>query len=230
MVLTIPAAAAVSARRRGNSAERERTIRYVAKPAVFALCLLPTAWVIWRLFTGGLGANPIEAAIREIGTWGLRFLLLTLAITPLRQIFHWTVLVRFRRMIGLFAFFYVSVHLLTYVGVDQFFDWRAIWADIVKRTYITLGMIAFVLLLPLAITSTKGWIRRLGGVTWTRLHMLVYPAAILAVAHYYMLVKADVREPLIYAGILAALLGWRLVRRYAGSGVSQGRLTAARTS
>ena len=193
--------------------KREQIIRRVAKPVVFALCLGPVGWFAWLGFSGGLGANPIEATNRFFGDWGLRFLLLALAVTPLREIFGVGVVARFRRMMGLFAFFYVTLHLTSYVAIDQFFDMAAIWSDIVKRNFITIGMIAFVLLVPLAITSTTGWIKRLGGKIWQRLHRLVYVASILAVVHFYMMVKADVREPLIYAAILAALLAWRVFKR-----------------
>jgi sulfoxide reductase heme-binding subunit YedZ len=206
--------AAVLPRPPRTLSRRERLIRFAAKPLVFALCLLPLAWVVERALTDQLGANPIEAATRFLGEWGLRFLLLSLAVTPLRQLLQWPTVMRFRRMIGLFGFAYVGLHLTSYVALDQFFDLAAIWADIVKRTYITLGMAAFLLLVPLAVTSTAGWVKRLGALRWQRLHRLVYPAAVLAVAHYYMLVKADIREPLLYAAILAALLGWRVWRRW----------------
>lgn len=189
---------------------RETIIRRVAKPAVFALCLAPFLAWIWMGLTGGLGANPIEATNRYCGEWGLRFLILSLAVTPLREITGWQVIGRFRRMIGLFAFFYVCLHLSSYVGLDQFFDMAAIWADIVKRTYITVGMAAFLLLLPLAITSTKGMVRRLGGKTWKRLHRVVYLAGVLGVLHFFMMIKAGYREPTVYAVILALLLGWRV--------------------
>ncbi|MBT3359914.1 MAG: sulfoxide reductase heme-binding subunit YedZ [Rhodospirillales bacterium] len=192
---------------------REKLIRRVAKPAVFALCLGPIAWYAWLAVSGGLGANPIEATTRYFGDWGLRFMLVALAVTPLREAFGLGVLARFRRMTGLFAFFYVSLHLTSYVALDQFFDMAAVWADIIKRNFITIGMISFAMLVPLAITSTSGWMKRLGGKSWQRLHRLVYPAGILAVVHFYMMVKADVREPLIYAAILTALLAWRIFKR-----------------
>lgn len=188
-------------------------IRWVAKPAVFALCLAPLAWLVGQFLAGGLGANPIEATNRFLGDWALRFLLIALAVTPLKDLSGWAAVMRFRRMLGLFAFFYVSLHVASYVVLDQFFAWGEIWSDIVKRRYITVGMIAFVLLIPLAITSTKGMIKRLGGRRWTRLHMLVYGAAVLAVFHFFMMVKADIREPLISAAILAVLLGYRVVTR-----------------
>jgi sulfoxide reductase heme-binding subunit YedZ len=192
---------------------KEQRIRWIAKPLVFGLCLMPLTWLGWRASTGGLGANPIEAVNRFLGDWALRFLLISLAVTPLRAVLGLPVLIRFRRMLGLFAFFYVTLHLSSYVGLDQFFAWGEIWADIVKRNYITVGMIAFALLVPLALTSTKGMVKRLGGRRWKKLHMLVYPAAILAVFHFLMMVKADTREPLIYAAVLAVLLGYRVVAR-----------------
>jgi sulfoxide reductase heme-binding subunit YedZ len=184
--------------------------RWIAKPAVFVACLGPLAWLVWQVFTGGLGANPQEAMNRFLGDWALRFLLLALAVTPLRGLTGWGAVMRFRRMIGLFAFFYVVLHLTSYVVVDQTFDWPAIWADIVKRRYITVGMITFVLLLPLASTSTNGMVRRLGGRRWVRLHRLVYAAGVGGVFHFFMMVKADIREPLVYASALALLLGYRI--------------------
>ena len=189
----------------------DQGIRWVAKPTVFALCLTPVAWHVWLLFTGGLGANPIEATNRFCGEWALRFLLIALAVTPARELFGWSALARFRRMMGLFAFFYVFLHLSSYVVLDQFFHWPSIWEDIVKRNYITVGMVSFVLLLPLAVTSTKGWVKRLGGRAWKRLHRLVFPAAVLAVVHFYMMVRVDTREPLIYGAILALLLAVRSI-------------------
>lgn len=180
------------------------------KPLVFAASLLPLVWLGWQAAYGSLGVNPVETLNRTLGDWALRFLLLALAVTPLRQWTGWAPLARLRRMMGLFAFFYVSLHLASYVGVDLFFDWAALWKDVVKRTYITLGMGCFVLLLPLAATSTDGMIRRMGGKAWRKLHRLVFPAAILGVAHFWLMVKADLREPLVYALILAVLLGWRL--------------------
>jgi sulfoxide reductase heme-binding subunit YedZ len=204
MVLT------ASARRRSHLSGRERRIRLVAKPAVFVVCLLPLAALVAQAVSGGLGANPIETVNRALGDWALRFLLVALAVTPARKILGLPVLARFRRMLGLFAFFYVSLHLTSYVALDQFFEWREIWADVVKRRYITFGMAAVLLLVPLAVTSTKGWMKRIGVSTWQRLHQLVYPAAVLATVHFFMMVKADVREPAIYAVILMLLLGYRV--------------------
>lgn len=188
----------------------DKTLRFIIKPLVFALCLVPLALLIWWGFTDDLGANPIEKSNRFLGDWALRFLLIALAVTPLRILTNWAGAIRFRRMLGLFAFAYVVLHLTSYVVLDQFFDWSAIWKDIIKRWYITVGMTGVMLLLPLAITSTKGWIKRIGGKAWQKLHKLVYPAAILGVFHFYMMLKADFREPLLYAAILSVLFGIRL--------------------
>lgn len=180
------------------------------KPAVFTLSLLPLVWLAGRALTDQLGVNPVETLNRFLGDWALRFLLIALAVTPLRRLTRWAPLARLRRMMGLFAFFYVCLHLASYVGLDLYFDWAALWQDVAKRTYITLGMAAVLLLVPLAVTSTDGMIRRLGGRAWRRLHMLVFPAAILGVAHYWMMVKADISQPLLHAVVLAVLLGARL--------------------
>ena len=184
-----------------------------AKPVVFILCLLPLAWLAWRATSGGLGANPIEATNRYLGDWGLRFLLMVLAVTPFAGLSGWKGVFRVRRMLGLFAFTYVLLHLTSYVVLDHFFSWRDIWADIVKRNYITVGMATFLMLVPLAATSTKGMVRRLGGARWQKLHRLVYAAGIAGVFHFTMMVKADLREPLAYAAVLAVLLGYRVVKR-----------------
>lgn len=199
--------------RRVRGRGRERLIRYGLKPAAFVLCLAPLLWLGWLAASGGLGVNPIEAVNRYLGDWALRFLLIALAVSPVREIFGSPLVMRFRRMLGLFSFFYVTLHLCSWIGLDQFFAWPHIWADIVKRPFISVGMLAFLLLVPLALTSTSGMIKRLGARRWKRLHRLVYPAAALASLHYFMMVKADIREPLIYAGILAALLGWRAFSR-----------------
>ena len=197
-------------------------VRRYAKPVVFLLCLLPVAWLaagIYALQSGdlgaasarALGANPVEKIQDTLGIWGLRFLLLTLAVTPLRVIGGWPRLQLFRRMLGLFAFFYVMMHFAWYLFVDQAFDWQQLAADVVKRPYITAGFTAFLLLVPLAATSTQRAMRRLGR-RWGRLHRLVYPAAILGCVHFWWQVKSDIREPLVYASIAAVLLGWRLWR------------------
>jgi methionine sulfoxide reductase heme-binding subunit len=186
---------------------------------LFAASLGPLAWLAWAASSRGLGANPIETITHETGVWTLRFLMITLVVTPLRRVTGWNDLIRFRRMLGLFAFFYGSLHLLTYVWLDQFFDWASIVKDVAKRPFITAGFSAYVLLVPLALTSTAGMIRRLGGRAWRRLHRLAYVAAGLGVVHYWWLVKIDTRRPRNYAVILAILLGARLVmyvRRRAG--------------
>ncbi|MCW8829437.1 MAG: protein-methionine-sulfoxide reductase heme-binding subunit MsrQ [Gammaproteobacteria bacterium] len=179
------------------------------KPLVFTLALAPLAWLVYAALTGHLGVNPIETVTRSLGDWALRFLLLTLAVTPLRKLTGWRWPMRFRRMLGLYAFLYTTLHLAGYIVLDQFFYWPGIWEDILKRPYITVGMVSFLMLIPLAVTSTSGMMRRLGK-NWQRLHRLVYPIAIGGVLHYYMLVKADTREPLIYATILLVLLLLRL--------------------
>ncbi len=179
------------------------------KLLVFVLCLLPALQLALGWRADALGANPIETITRASGEWTLRLLLIGLCVTPLRRItgLHW--LVRLRRMLGLFAFAYAAAHFMTYLWLDQFFDWRAIAADILERPFITVGFAAFVLLLPLAATSNAFAIRRLGGRRWQALHRSVYAIAIMAVVHFWWLVKADVLEPAIYALILAALLGAR---------------------
>ncbi|BAE51873.1 sulfite oxidase heme-binding subunit YedZ [Paramagnetospirillum magneticum] len=190
------------------------------KPLLFAVCLIPLGLLVWRGASGGLGANPIEATNRFLGDWALRFLLIALAVTPLRQMTGWNAVARWRRMLGLFAFAYVVLHFSSYVGLDQFFDWSAIGREIVKRRYITLGMVAVVLLIPLALTSTNAMMRRLGGRRWQALHRLVYVIAPLGVAHHWMMVKKDITEPAIHAAILAVLLGWRGVARLRHNGAA----------
>ena len=182
--------------------------------AVWLACFAPLVWLAWRVFSDDLGANPIEALIRQIGVWGLRLLLVGLAITPAARIFKQPRLIRFRRTVGLFAFSYIGLHLLTYIGVDLFFDWNQLAKDILKRPFITLGMLGFAMLVPLAVTSTNGMIRRLGRRTWQQIHNLVYLIVPLGVVHYYLLVKADHRPPLVYAAILMVLLGWRAWDRW----------------
>lgn len=179
---------------------------------LFLLCLLPLTRLIWLGVHDGLGANPIEFITRSTGTWTLNFLLITLTITPARRLMKWPVLLRYRRMIGLFAFFYAVLHFLTYLWLDQFFDWHAILKDVVKRPFITAGFSAFILLLPLAATSTQAMMKRLGR-DWQRLHRLVYAIAALGVTHYLWLVKKDLTAPLLYAAILFLLLSLRLLWR-----------------
>jgi sulfoxide reductase heme-binding subunit YedZ len=183
------------------------------KAALFALCLVPFARLVWRGFAGTLGVNPIETITHSTGWWALTFLMATLAVTPLRRLLEQPWLLRLRRMLGLFVFFYVCVHFTTWLVFDHFFDWRAIVADIAKRPYVTLGFSAFLLLVPLAVTSTNAMVRRLGATRWQLLHRLVYAIAVLGVLHFLWLVKKDIREPLWFAVILAALLGFRLIHR-----------------
>ncbi len=181
------------------------------KAATFVVCLAPLGLLIWRGFTGGLTANPIEFITHTTGWWTLAFLMITLAVTPLRRLLDMPWLLRLRRMLGLYVFFYASLHFLTWLVVDQFFDWQAIVKDIAKRPYITVGFSAFLLLLPLAATSTNAMVRRLGAARWQSLHRLVYVIAILGVVHFWWLVKKDIREPALFATILTVLLGTRLV-------------------
>lgn len=186
-----------------------------AKPVVFIACLLPLAWLVWRLFgdaapSGVIAANPQEYVNRYLGDWALRLLLAVLALTPLRGLTGYSGLMRFRRMLGLYAFFYVCLHVLSYVWLDQGLNWPELWKDIIKRTYITVGMASFVLLLPLALTSWNAMIKRLGALRWRRLHRIVYVIAPLACLHFYMMRKGIQIEPIIYAGICGLLLGYRL--------------------
>ncbi len=180
------------------------------KVVVFLLCLAPAGYLGWRFYTQDLTANPLEFITHFTGDWAIRLIAATLAITPLRKLLQLPDLIRFRRMIGVFAFFYASLHFLAYLWLDRLFDFHDITKDIAKRPFITVGFAAFVLMLPLAITSTKGWIRRLGGKRWQLLHRLVYLSAIAAVVHYYWLVKSDIRLPLLYGGIVGLLLLYRL--------------------
>ncbi|WP_298331084.1 sulfite oxidase heme-binding subunit YedZ [Asticcacaulis sp.] len=177
---------------------------------ICGLCLLPVLWLVWRFFQNDLGVNPIETVVRQLGVWGLRLLVLGLALTPLARLLRQGWLIRWRRPIGLFAFGYVTLHLLSYVVIDQYFDWAQIWSDILKRPYITFGMAAFVLLIQLALTSFNAAIRRLGGVGWRNLHRLIYVIVPLGALHYFLLVKADKTMPMVYAAIIAVLLGWRV--------------------
>jgi sulfoxide reductase heme-binding subunit YedZ len=179
------------------------------KPLLFLACLLPLVYWLWLGWQERLGANPIEFITHGSGDWTLRLLLLTLLMTPLKRGFGWGWPLRVRRMLGLFAFFYATLHLFTYLWLDQFFDWGEIGRDILERPFITLGMTAYVLLLPLALTSTRGMMKRLGR-RWKSLHRLVYAVATLGVLHFWWLVKADVREPLFYAALLVILLLARL--------------------
>jgi sulfoxide reductase heme-binding subunit YedZ len=184
--------------------------RYL-KPVVFLACLAPLAWLVWRALHNALGANPIEAITHFTGDCTLTFLLITLAITPLRKLTRQYWLINFRRMLGLFAFFYGTLHLMTWVGLDKFFDVHEMLADVAKRRFITVGMTAYALMIPLALTSTKWSIRKLGGKRWQALHRLIYFSAAAGVIHYIWLVKADLKKPLEYAAILTVLMLYRLI-------------------
>lgn len=217
---------------------REKTVSSILldlKPAVFLLCCVPAALLLWNAYvvvrgaTGltDLGADPIRALEIRTGLWTLRFLAITLAVTPLRQLLNVGVLSKYRRMFGLFTFFYACLHVSTWVGVDWFFDWRAMGEEIVKHKYILVGMATFLILVPLALTSTNGWVRRLGGRRWAALHRLVYLAAITGTVHYLWAVKKDTLFPLAYLATFLVLLGYRalqlLRRRGARSRAAGGR-------
>ncbi len=174
------------------------------------LCLVPAGRLVWAAFHQGLGANPIEFITHKTGDWTLIFLVLTLAVTPARRLLRLPDLIRFRRMLGLFAFFYVFLHFSTWIGLDKFFDLAEMLHDVHKRPFITVGFTGFILMVPLAVTSTAGWIRRLGGKRWLMLHRLIYVSAIAGVVHYYWLVKSDVRKPVFYGAVVALLLLLRL--------------------
>jgi sulfoxide reductase heme-binding subunit YedZ len=199
----------------------------LAKTLLHLAALTPLAILLWQVWavarTGGnaLGADPVAEIEHRLGLWALRLLVLTLAITPLRQLTGWNLLVRFRRMLGLYAFAYATLHLAAYVGLDLRGYWTQLFEDIVKRPYITVGFLAWLLLVPLAVTSTSGWIKRLGR-NWARLHKLVYAIGVLAVLHFWWLVKSDIREPALYAGLIAVLLGWRAWKAF------RRRITVAR--
>jgi sulfoxide reductase heme-binding subunit YedZ len=180
------------------------------KPIVFLACLVPVGRLAWKAYNSALGANPIQVITWSTGTWTLAFLLITLSVTPLRKLTRQYWLIQYRRMLGLFAFFYGSLHFLTYIWLDQFFDWHSVTKDVVKRPFITVGFTAFVLMIPLALTSTQWSIRQLGK-KWQALHRLIYLTAILGVIHYIWLVKKDIRKPVIYACVLGALLSYRVV-------------------
>ncbi len=190
-------------------APKENLIRAL-KVVVFLLCLGPVAVLTWKGFHDLLGANPIDVITRTTGRWTLTFLLITLGITPVRRISGMPWMIRFRRMVGLYAFFYGCLHLMTYVWLDKFFDVNEMLHDIVKRRFITAGLTAWVLMLPLALTSTAGWIRRLGGKRWQKLHRLIYFSAVSGVIHFIWLVKADLRKPLTYGAIWTVLIAYRM--------------------
>jgi sulfoxide reductase heme-binding subunit YedZ len=180
------------------------------KPVVFVLSLLPAAGLLYALFAGTLGVNPAETLQLATGLWAFRFLIATLAVTPVRRLTGWNGIIRFRRMLGLFAFFYATLHLCTWIVLDHSFAWGEAFADIAKRPFITAGMVAFAAMVPLAVTSTKGWIRRLGR-RWQKLHRLIYVSAIAAALHFIWKVKVPIGEPVYYGAIVAALLLFRLV-------------------
>lgn len=209
---------------------RVKAIGFVLASVPFSL-LAFRGWNSWRGQPFNLGANPIEFITRDLGNWTLIFLMITLAVTPLRRLSGWNWLIKLRRMIGLFAFFYATLHFVTYIWLDQFFDLQDIVKDIIKRPFITVGFLAFLGLIPLAVTSTNAMVKRLGGKRWQALHRLVYAIATLGVVHYWWLVKKDIREPLLYALILAMLLGIRLFwnfqkrQRAAGAETSAVRAT-----
>jgi sulfoxide reductase heme-binding subunit YedZ len=206
----------------------DRALRLILKPVVFFAALGPIGWLIWAASTGNLSANPLSDLTNETGVWAFRLICATLAITPLRKFTGWNWLAKFRRMVGLYAFFYGTLHFLTYVVADRFagldfpngiVSWttavalaRSVTSDISKRPFVTVGFVAWLTMLPLAITSTAGWIRRLGGRNWNRLHKLVYATGIVAALHYWWLVKSDVRRPLAYAAVVVVLLALRALR------------------
>lgn len=189
---------------------QQEWIERVVKPTLFVVCLIPLALITWDAFNNQLGANPIEKIMRRTGDWTLRFLLITLTITPARQLLNLPWLIKLRRMLGLFAFFYALLHFTNYIWLDQYFDVDEIIKDVIKRKYITIGFACFLMLIPLAITSTNKMVKRLGGKRWQKLHKSVYAIAIGGVIHYLWLVKKDLSEPLIYAVLLAILLGYRV--------------------
>jgi sulfoxide reductase heme-binding subunit YedZ len=201
-----------TAPRRGAPPRRVTRDRW-AKPLVFLLALLPLALLAWRLLNDDLGGDPIEALEQETGTWALRFVAITLALTPLRRLLGWNALARYRRMLGLFAFAYATVHLAIYAGLDMEFSAADLVEDVVEHPYVTIGFATWLLLVPLAITSTTGWTRRLGGHRWNRLHQLTYLVAVTGTIHYLWAVKKDTLRPFTYALVFALLLGWRVWAR-----------------
>jgi sulfoxide reductase heme-binding subunit YedZ len=206
------------------------------KLAVFAACLIPLGQLAWRALENQLTANPIEYITHRTGDWMLNFVVITLAVTPARKLLRLPELIRFRRMLGLFAFFYGFLHFSTWIGLDKFFDWPDMLDDFRKRPFIMAGLTGFLLMIPLALTSTAGWIRRLGGKRWRALHRLIYVTAIAGVAHYYWLVKSDVRKPLFYGVLVAILLALRVRfwldarRAKTVSNMTESELTTAETT
>lgn len=216
---------AISARSVASLAALEaRTVQRV-KAVLFVLCLYPLASLVWLGFAGGLGADPVEFIRRSTGTWTLDFLIITLSVTPLRRATGWHWLLRLRRMFGLYAFFYAAIHVVTYFWLDQLFDLVTIWRDVVKRPLIAAGFLSFVLMIPLAVTSTDRMARRLGGKRWQQLHRAVYLVAVAGVIHFWWLVKLDYTRPLIYSVILGGLLVARIVFRIRMNGLA---ISAAR--
>ena len=181
-----------------------------SKIALFVVSLAPLGWLGWRGYNADLTANPIEFITHFTGDWAIRFVVFTLAVSPLRKLLHVPALIRYRRMLGLFAFFYASLHFITWFAIDKFFDLHEILADFTKRRFIIAGLTAFLAMVPLAVTSTAGWIRRLGGKRWQALHRLIYLTAIAAVIHYYWLVKSDIRLPLLYGALVGLELLYRI--------------------
>lgn len=202
------------------------SLQHALNPTAIALCLVPLGQLTYNLLTDNLGANPIEAITRFTGSWTLIILLATLCVTPARRLSGYNGLIKLRRTLGLFAFFYATLHVLTYLVLDHFFDFDTVVQDIVKRPYITAGFLSFVAMIPLAITSTAAMIRRLGK-RWQQLHRLVYIAAIAGVIHFYWLVKADVRRPLQYGAVLSLLLGYRLLAKLSLKSTRKSRVAAA---
>ena len=194
----------------GWTCRRSIDVRY-ARPLVFVVCLLPAAVLVWLIVSGRLGANPLEAIRDSTGIWTLRFLLITLAISPLRRLAKWHNIIKLRRMVGLFAFFYATLHFVSYIWLDQFFALSEMLKDFTKRPFIMAGYASFTILIPVAITSTSKWILRLGGKRWQLLHRLIYLSAAAGVLHYFWRVKLDVQRPVIYGVILAILLVLRLL-------------------
>ena len=198
-----------------------RRLSQSSKGLVLLLGLMPFCLLVWDSVTGGLSVNPVEDITHRTGDWALRFILVALAVTPVRWISGWNPIIRYRRMVGLLAFFYASLHFSTYIVFDHFFDVSSIFEDVAERKYVTAGFVGFVLMLPLAITSTQGWIRRLGK-RWSLLHRLIYVVAIAGVVHFLWLVKLENSEPLVYAAVLAVLLGSRLIRFYVAEASRRG--------
>ena len=198
---------------------------WILKPVVFFACIVPAVWLLFDTFTGGLSANPLEDIRDRTGIWTLRFLMLTLSVTPLRRITRWNSLIRFRRMLGLFGFFYGFLHFATYVWLDQYFAFGVMFKDMfLTRPFIITGFISFLLLVPLAMTSTRKWIGRLGGSRWQMVHRLIYFSTAAGVLHYYWRVKSDIERPVAYAALLAVLLGlraWHAFRRHRPESTAQ---------